>query len=94
MFFWDHDEYALKRASGSLGFFTQNLDALVETRNYFVTTIKLVTVFLEHLFYKIIDELVAMGVEQPLIWFGCPDMLQSFSIEAIKKQYNHFAALE
>lgn len=94
MLFWDHEEHSLNRASGSLGFFTQNLDALVETRNYFVTTVKLVTTFMEHFFNEIINELASLGIEQPLIWFGYPDTLQPFSIENIKKQYHHFAVLD
>lgn len=94
MLFWDHDEHSLSRASGSLGFFTQNLDTLVETRNYFVATVKLVTTFMEHFFYEIINELVGQGVEHPFVWVGAPDTLRSFSIEDIKKRYNHFTMLE
>lgn len=94
MLFWDHGEHSLNRAGSSLGFFTQNLDALVETRNYFVTTVKLVTTFMEHFFNEIINELTSLGIEQPLIWVGYPDTLKPFSIESIKKQYHHFAVLE
>lgn len=94
MLFWDHDEHSIDRASGSLGFFTQNLDALVETRNYFVATVKLVTAFMEHFFFAIINELAELGVERPLVWIGHPEKLQSFSIEDIKKQYNPFTMLE
>lgn len=88
--FWDHDEHSIDRAGGSLGFFTQNLDALVETRNYFAATVKLVTAFMEHFFFEIINELAKLGVGHPLVWFGYPETLQSFSIEDIKKQYNSF----
>ena len=94
MLFWDHDEHSIDRASGSLGFFTQNLDALVETRNYFAATVKLVTAFMEHFFFAIIDELEKLDVERPLVWFGYPESLQFFSIEDIKKQYNPLAILE
>ena len=88
--FWDHDDHTLTRASGSLGFFTQNLDTLVETRNFFVNTLKLITFFQEHFFLKIIDGLKAAGVTEPVIWFGYPEKPKAFSIEDIKNQYCRF----
>lgn len=86
--FWDYDAHSLKRASSCLGFFTQNLDTLTETRNYFEKTIKLVVLCLEYFFYKIIGDLKTMGIEKPFIWHRFPDMLHAFPIDEIKELYN------
>lgn len=89
MLFWNHDEYTLEQASGSLGFYTQNRDILTETKDYFVNTIKLVIICQEYFFNKIIDELVIMGIEKVYVWCSYPERKQSFTIEKIKKIYYH-----
>ena len=87
MLFWDHDEHILKRTNGTLGFFTQNLDALVETRSYFVKAMELVALCLEHFFYLILDELVVVGIKQLVIQYGVPET--SFTIEEVRGLYRH-----
>lgn len=89
MLFWNHDEHTLEQASGSLGFFTQNRDILTEIKEYFVNTIKLVTVCQEYFFNKIIDELAIIGIEKAYVWCGYPERRQSFTLEEIKKLYYH-----